>query len=156
MLADVVGEITLMLQPRVKKTPFVILQDIPKDIEMASYPGPLGQVIINLINNALIHGFDQRSSGTVTVAARRLNGRNVELSVKDDGNGIAPENLKRIYDPFFTTKLGAGGSGLGLHITYNIVTGLLRGRIKAVSEINGGTTFTLVMPLDVLSDVAVV
>jgi len=156
MLADVVGEILLMLQPRIKKTPFVILQDIPKDIEMASYPGPLGQVIINLINNALIHGFDQRSSGTVTVAARRLNGRNVELSVKDDGNGIAPENLKRIYDPFFTTKLGAGGSGLGLHITYNIVTGLLRGRIKAVSEINGGTTFTLVMPLDVLSDVAVV
>jgi len=72
MLADVVGEILLMLQPRIKKTPFVILQDIPKDIEMASYPGPLGQVIINLINNALIHGFDQRSSGTVTVLRRKI------------------------------------------------------------------------------------
>lgn len=151
MLSDVIGEVLLMLHPRIKKTPFIIRQDVPKDIEMASYPGPLGQVIINLVNNALIHGFEQRASGTIEISARRLNGRYVELSVRDDGNGIPPENLKRIFDPFFTTKLGAGGSGLGLHITYNIVTGLLRGRIKAVSEVNVGTTFTLVLPLDVLS-----
>lgn len=151
LLSDVIGEILLMLQPQFKKTPYSIQQDIPKDIEMASYPGPLGQVVINLVNNSLIHGFEDRTSGTVKISARRLNGKYVELSVADDGRGIPPENLKRIYDPFFTTKLGAGGSGLGLHISYNIVTGLLKGRIKAASEVNVGTKFTLVLPLDVLS-----
>jgi two-component system NtrC family sensor kinase len=151
-LSETVGEIIMMLQPRIKKTPFVIRQDIPDNIEMASYPGPLGQVVINLVNNALLHGFDRRTCGTVTISARPLGDAEVELSVQDDGNGIAPENLKRIYDPFFTTKLGAGGSGLGLHITYNIVSSLLRGRIKVASEVGVGTTFTLVMPLNVLSD----
>lgn len=152
LLSESVSEILLMLQPRIKKTPFTIQQQIPPDIEMASYPGPLGQVIINLINNALIHGFDQRKSGTIKISARRTDDEHVEISVEDDGNGIPQENLKRIYDPFFTTKLGAGGSGLGLHITYNIVTGLLRGRIKAVSEVGSGTTFTMALPLDVLSN----
>jgi two-component system NtrC family sensor kinase len=151
-LSETVGEIVMMLQPRIKKTPYVIRLDVPIDIEMASYPGPLGQVMINLINNALLHGFDHRTTGVVTISARKLEDKEVEITVQDDGNGIAPENLKRIYDPFFTTKLGAGGSGLGLHITYNIVSSLLRGRIKVISEIDVGTTFTLVMPLDVLPE----
>jgi len=155
-LSETIGEILMMLQPRIKKTPFVIQQDIPIDIELASYPGPLGQVIINLINNSLLHGFDRRSSGTVTIVARQININEIEISVQDNGNGIAPENLKRIYDPFFTTKLGAGGSGLGLHISYNIVASLLRGRIKVVSEIDVGTTFTMRLPMDVLSPDAVI
>jgi signal transduction histidine kinase len=151
LLSEAIAEILLMLQPRFKKTPYVIEQDIPPSIEMASYPGPLGQVIINLINNALIHGFENRASGTIKISARRLPEEQVEIHVADNGNGIPTENLRRIYDPFFTTKLGAGGSGLGLHITYNIVTGLLRGKIKASSELNVGTTFTIVLPLDVIS-----
>ena len=147
LLDDTVSEILLMLQPRIKKTPFKIVPDIPPGIAMNSYPGPLGQVIINLVNNALLHGFDKRNAGTVTIKAHKLAGELVEISVHDDGNGIAAEHLKRIYDPFFTTKMGAGGSGLGLHIVYNIVTGLLAGKIKVISEVNVGTTFTLTLPL---------
>ncbi|HEX8955382.1 MAG TPA: ATP-binding protein [Burkholderiaceae bacterium] len=146
-LDDTVGEILLMLQPRIKKTPFKIVTDIPPGIAMNSYPGPLGQVLINLVNNALLHGFDKRDAGTVTIRAHTLPGQLVEISVHDDGKGIAPEHLKRIYDPFFTTKMGAGGSGLGLHIVYNIVTGLLAGKIKVISEVNIGTAFTLTLPL---------
>jgi C4-dicarboxylate-specific signal transduction histidine kinase len=146
-LNEVVAEVMLMLQPRIKKTPFKVVQNIPQHIGMHSYPGPLGQVVINLVNNAILHGFDRRDWGTVTIAAQLLPDNLVELSVHDDGNGIAPENLKRIFDPFFTTKMGAGGSGLGLHIAYNIVTGLLAGRIKVASEIGAGTTFTLTLPL---------
>jgi signal transduction histidine kinase len=146
-LAEAMNEIVLTLQPRIKKTPYRIQLEIPDDIVMDSYPGPLGQVVTNLINNALLHGFDQREHGTVTIAARALPERQVEIRVHDDGMGIEPENLKRIYDPFFTTKLGAGGSGLGLHITHNIVTGILAGKIKVTSEPGRGTTFILTLPL---------
>jgi len=111
-----------------------------------SYPGPLGQVVTNLVNNALLHGFEGRANGTVSLSAVINREGSVELTVADDGNGIPAANLGRIFDPFFTTKLGAGGSGLGLNITHNIVTGVLGGRIRVASEIGQGTTFILTLP----------
>jgi signal transduction histidine kinase len=70
----------------------------------------------------------------------------VEVTVSDNGCGIAPENMGRIYDPFFTTKLGRGGSGLGLNIVYNIVYGILDGKIDVHSELGAGTRFTVTLP----------
>ena len=127
--AAVVAENLKALLPTIKKTAFVIRQDIPGDSDMDSYPGPIGQVLINLINNAIVHGFEGRASGAIEIAARLA------------------EHLGRIYDPFFTTKLGAGCSGLGLNISHNIVTGLLGGKIRASGTAGGGTTFTLHLPL---------
>ena len=118
----------------------------PPDLNMDSFPGPLGQVVTNLINNALIHGFEGRAHGIVSVRGKAIGKAWVELTVQDNGIGIPTDNLKRIYDPFFTTKLGAGGSGLGLNITHNIVTGLLGGKINVQSELGKGTTFTLILP----------
>lgn len=146
VLDEVIAEILLTLWPAIKKTNYEVVQEISPELMMDSYPGPLGQVVTNLINNALIHGFEGRAAGTVTIKGRELDGGMVELSLSDDGIGIPAENLKRIYDPFFTTKLGAGGSGLGLNITHNIVTGLLGGRISVHSEGGSGTCFTLTMP----------
>lgn len=146
-LSEVISEIMLTLSPSIKKTNFKVEHTVPHGISMDSYPGPLGQVITNLVNNALIHGFDQRESGMVLIEASQLYGGWIELTVRDDGLGITPENLNRIYDPFFTTKLGAGGSGLGLNITHNIVTGILGGRINVVSEVGNGTTFTMTIPM---------
>jgi signal transduction histidine kinase len=71
----------------------------------------------------------------------------VELTVRDNGTGIAPENLSRIYDPFFTTKLGKGGSGLGLNIVYNLLYSVLGGRISVDSRLGEGTCFTLTLPV---------
>ena len=147
LLDEVVGEIMLTLWPSLKKSGVVITHDVPLGIVMLSYPGPLGQVITNLINNAVLHGFDGRPGGTVHVAARRLENDWVELTVRDDGLGIAPDILGRIYDPFFTTKLGRGGSGLGLNIVYNMVHGVLGGRISASSELGKGALFTVTLPL---------
>ncbi|HYD81275.1 MAG TPA: hybrid sensor histidine kinase/response regulator [Paucimonas sp.] len=146
VLADMVSEVMRMLQPAFKKTPFVLRLNIAPDIEMDSYPGPFGQVLTNLVSNALAHGFEGRSSGTVTIDARTAGDGMVELSVSDDGNGIPAQNLGRVFDPFFTTKLGAGGSGLGLAISRNIVCGLLGGSIEVRSEVGGGTTFMLMLP----------
>lgn len=149
-LAEGVAEILLTLQPRLKKTLYVIEQDIAPGIVMDSYPGPLGQVLTNLIENALIHGFDERPVGNIMIVGREIAGDLVELSVQDDGKGIAPDNIRHIYDPFFTTRLGEGGSGLGLHITHNIVTGILQGKIKVSSQLGRGTLFVLTMPKKVL------
>lgn len=146
VLGEMVAEIVLTLWPAIKKTGYKVTQNIDPEISMDSYPGPLGQVITNLINNALIHGFEGKPEGNVLISAHALDDGMVELALQDDGIGIPAENLKRIYDPFFTTKLGAGGSGLGLNITHNIVTGLLGGRISVHSELGRGTCFTLTLP----------
>ncbi|HAT34011.1 MAG TPA: hypothetical protein DCW29_25155 [Janthinobacterium sp.] len=148
-LNDVVAEIVLTLWPTLKKTGVHITQAIPAEIVMHSYPGPLGQVLTNLINNAVLHGFDGRAEGHIHIAAKALADDWVELSVRDDGAGIAPASLKRIYDPFYTTKLGRGGSGLGLNIVYNMVHGLLGGSIEVESALERGTCFTLSLPATV-------
>jgi PAS domain S-box-containing protein len=145
-LAEVIAEILLTLSPMLKKTAFVFDQKIPADLTLDSYPGPLGQVVTNLVSNALVHAFEDRANGTVSISAISNHEGSVELTVKDDGIGIPAANLSRIFDPFFTTKLGAGGSGLGLNITHNIVTGLLGGRIRVSSELGHGTTFVLTLP----------
>src|SRR5262249_39088897 len=139
-------EIIATMMNRIRAAYHRIEFDVPDAIVMDSYPGPFGQVVTNLINNALLHAFDGREEGLMRlVASMPVEGR-VLISFSDDGGGISQENLSRIFDPFFTTKLGQGGSGLGLSISYNIVTSLLGGHISVISS-SGGTTFTLDLPL---------
>ncbi|MFC0170892.1 sensor histidine kinase [Pseudoduganella danionis] len=147
LLAEVVAGNVLTLQPTIKRTPFVIQQRIPDDIMMESYPGPLGQVLTNLVNNAILHGYDGRNVGLIDIAASENGQGWVTLCVEDHGVGISKDDLARIFDPFFTTKLGVGGSGLGLHIVHNIVVEILGGSIDVVSELGGGTRFTLTLPI---------
>jgi signal transduction histidine kinase len=147
LLSDLANEILLVLVPTFKKSGIAVRQEIPATIMMTSYPGPFGQVLINLINNGLTHAFEGRSDGEIVVSASTIDGERVSIVVADNGAGIAPENMGRIYDPFFTTKLGRGGSGLGLNIVYNIVYGVLRGKIEVESELGVGTRFILTLPL---------
>ncbi|MBI1889141.1 MAG: PAS domain S-box protein [Burkholderiales bacterium] len=147
MLSEAIGEIVLTLSPTIRKTGIKVKQDVPDKITMDSYPGPLGQIVSNLVNNALLHAFDGRKSGIITISAQMAGGDWVELAVKDNGVGISPANINRIFDPFFTTKLGTGGTGLGLNITHTLVTSVLGGRIRVQSEVGSGTTFLLSLPL---------
>lgn len=145
-LAEVVHEILITLQPSFKRTPYRIETAIPDGIEFDSYPGPLGQVLANLINNAVLHGFEGRDHGTIRIEAETLAPDTVRLVVRDDGQGIAPDRQKHVFEPFFTTRLGQGGSGLGLHIVYNTVTSILGGTIALNSQPGLGTEFLLVLP----------
>jgi tetratricopeptide (TPR) repeat protein/two-component sensor histidine kinase len=120
--------------------------DIEPGIVLDGYPGPYGQVLTNLINNALLHAFEKRKGGTMQLQASRLRTSQVEVRFTDDGVGIATENLSRIFDPFFTTKLGQGGSGLGLSVSYNIVTTLFGGEFEVHSMVGQGSCFTLRLP----------
>ncbi|HBF07367.1 MAG TPA: hypothetical protein DHW71_13845 [Gammaproteobacteria bacterium] len=118
--------------------------------KMNSYPGALSQVIINLVQNALIHGFDEHETGTITVKTENLGNNKVLLKVIDTGKGIKPDIINKIFDPFFTTRLGQGGSGLGLHITHNIVNNILLGQLKVDSDQGKRLTeFSLVLPTEI-------
>lgn len=144
-ILSILNETRLTVSPAFKRTPYKVEIDVEEDIEIESYPGPLGQVITNLLNNAVIHAFDGRDHGTVKLSAHKV-ADGVELIVDDNGKGIPEENQARIFDPFFTTKLGAGGNGLGMHIAHNIVTGMLGGSIRLQSKVGEGTRFTLYLP----------
>ena len=140
-------EIVLTLWPLIRGTPYRLELDLADDIEIESYPGPLGQIITNFVNNAILHGFDGRSHGCMMLMTRKLGPDKVEISFSDDGKGMDAAHLKRIFEPFFTTRLGQGGSGLGMHIVYNLVTGRLQGQIDVQSQPGHGTTLTLLLPL---------
>lgn len=146
-LAGVIAENISALSPMLRKTPFTVEQNVPPRIMLDSFPGPLGQVLMNLVSNAVLHGFEGRAAGTIVISGQQALAGWLELCVEDDGVGIAPEHVSRIYDPFFTTKMGAGGSGLGLNITHSIVTSVLGGKIHADSVVGEGTRFTILLPL---------
>ena len=122
--------------------------DISESIVLDGYPGPFGQVLTNFVNNGLLHAFEGRRGGTMRLSARPVKPNHVEIEFSDDGLGIAQDNLKRIFEPFFTTKMGQGGSGLGMSISYNIVTSLLGGEISVDSQPGQGTRFTMRIPLE--------
>ena len=140
-------EVVATLQRSIQVAGHRLEMDIPKGIALDGYPGPYGQVLTNLINNAALHAFGSRRGGVMQLTAQVLRNSLVEVSFSDDGVGIAPENLKRIFDPFFTTKLGQGGSGLGMSISYNIVTSLFGGELDVESTPGHGCRFTLRLPL---------
>jgi PAS domain S-box-containing protein len=146
-LSAFVSEVLTTLSPAIRKSGCVIQKDVPSDLSLNSYPGPLGQVLTNLINNAMVHGFAAEHTGAITVRARSVDNDRLEISVQDTGRGIKSQDLNRVFEPFFTTRLGQGGSGLGLHIVHNIVTGVLGGTIDVQSVPEQGSTFTLIVPV---------
>lgn len=141
------SELLRTLQPTLKRQGCEVTLEIAADIELDSFPGPLAQVISNLINNALLHAFDNQPGGSITLSAQRSDDDRVNIILSDNGKGIPPENIGRIFDPFFTTRLGQGGSGLGLNIVHNMVTGILGGAILVDSIVGEGTRFSLSLPL---------
>jgi len=144
-LSTVVGEILHSLSPSLKHQPHRIEVDIADNIVMDSQPGALGQIIINLVNNAYLHAFEGRTNGVLTIDAR-LAADQVTLTVADNGIGMSPELLDKLFEPFFSTKIGKGGTGLGMAIVQNLVSKALGGRVSVVSAMGQGTRFELVFP----------
>lgn len=151
-LAQVVEETQLVMAPRIRQTAHEFHVDVASDIIMDSYPGPLSQVIINFINNSLLHAFDGISHGHMHLQARlieaeKLETDKLEIRFSDDGLGISAHVLSHVFEPFFTTKLGKGGSGLGMNLAYNVVTKLLGGKIEIASTLGQGATIRMELPL---------
>ena len=145
-LDKTIVEVLSTMDYMVRTRPILVHQDLQLGITMQSYPGPLGQVIINFFTNALTHAFAPDKDGEIWIRAALTDDDWVTIEFKDNGVGIPQEHVDKVFDPFFTTRLGQGGSGLGLSIAYNIATAMLGGHINVYSNPEQGTTFTVLLP----------
>ncbi|MES2684797.1 MAG: PAS domain-containing sensor histidine kinase [Pseudomonadota bacterium] len=144
-LAEYLAELMMSLQPRLKTTPHQVQLDCSAGLLVHTAPGALAQIISNLVMNSLIHAWDEGQAGHIRIAVS-LNEGSLHIHYADDGRGIAAEALPLIFDPFYTTRRGDGGSGLGLHIVFNLVHQTLRGQIRASSPPAAGLCFDIVIP----------
>lgn len=147
-VAQLISEILLSLRPRLKKFNHTIDVDVDPSLVVESKAGPINQILINLIMNSIIHGFENVESGRITIHTELIGVSKLKLVYTDDGHGIPDEIRKRIFDPFVTTKRGQGGSGLGMHLVYNLVTQALNGSISLTSETGKGVEFVIIFPVD--------
>jgi len=150
-VAEYINRIIDSLQPKLKKTSHHLVVTIPPKLEVETFPGELAQVITNFTMNAIIHAFEGIDDGTITLSVSADN-TSWDLEFQDNGRGVPEEDLKKIFEPFFTTKRGKGGTGLGLHIVFNIVRTKLMGNIVCESQVGHGTTFRLTFPLTLPSE----
>jgi len=137
--------ILLSMRPVIRKTRHTISLTCPDDIEIESYPGAFGQIIANLIANSLKHAFEPEKAGRMDIRVSRADSALI-LTYSDNGKGIDKAGLDRIYDLFYTSEWGNGGSGLGLHIVHDTVTHILNGEIECASDLNQGVSFRITIP----------
>jgi predicted ATPase/signal transduction histidine kinase len=140
-------ELGISLAPKLKESNCILTVGGDETVIIDSYPGALAQIATNLIVNSIGHAYPNGGKGKLHLNVKRETADLLLITYKDDGCGIPAENLPKIFDPFFTTARNRGGSGLGLHIVYNLVTQKLQGTIEVQSEVNAGTVFAIALPI---------
>jgi len=145
-LGDLTEQVVMSLRPGLRKHNLTLNVDCQPNLTMNSYPGPYGQVLTNLFLNSVAHAFPGGKAGAVDIQVREFGKEAVEIIFSDNGCGMSLDVRRRAFDPFFTTRRDQGGTGLGLHIVYSIVTNRLGGRLELDSAPGGGTRIQIVLP----------
>ena len=145
-LGDLTEQVVMSLRPGLRKHNLTLTVDCQPNLVMNSYPGPYGQVLTNLFLNSMAHAFPDGKPGAVDIKVRESGKDNVEIIFSDNGCGMSLDVRRRAFDPFFTTRRDQGGTGLGLHIVYSIVTNRLGGRLDLDSEPGEGTRIRIILP----------
>jgi len=145
-LGDLTEQVVMSLRPGLRKHHLTLTVDCQPNLTMNSYPGPYGQVLTNLFLNSVAHAFPDGRPGAVDIQVRESGKDSVEILFADDGCGMSLDVRRRAFDPFFTTRRDQGGTGLGLHIVYSIVTNRLGGRLNLDSEPGKGTRIQIILP----------
>ncbi len=144
-LRSYVEEVLISLQPAIKKTPHEVHLYCQEVLVFETYPGAIYQILVNLLMNALLHAFPNDKKGKIDILIS-LDHDIALIEFRDSGVGMPEDIRRRVFDPFFTTKRGQGGSGLGLHIAWNLATQLLGGSLSCESEVGKGSSFYIRIP----------
>jgi len=147
-ISNLIDEVLLTLSAKIKAANVAILVNCPEDLYINSKPGPINQILINLILNSIYHAFEEVSNGNITITVIILSGQ-LHINYSDDGIGIDESMKLKIFDPFTTTKRGSGGSGLGMHLVYNLVTQALDGYIVLEDAPEHGVSFDITFPVEI-------
>lgn len=148
-LLELIQDVLISMRNILKRTQINISIHCPENLWLFGTPGLLEQVLTNLITNSLTHGFDQgKSPGQILISAERIQGQQLHLNYQDNGIGMSDTVLKNAFEPFFTTQRANGGSGLGLYVTYNIITQQMSGTIHLTSTPGNGTSFEIKCPIE--------
>ena len=142
-----IDDLLLSLRPRLKRTQHTVTIHCPENLDILSYPGAFSQILTNFIINSLTHGFENIEQGAILLEITR-EGDLLTICYRDNGRGISLAERSRVFEPFYTTKRGQGGTGLGLHIVYNLVTQKLGGSIECESTPGKGITFLIQIPVN--------
>jgi PAS domain S-box-containing protein len=153
-LADLTDQVVMSLRPGIRKQNLTLQVECEPGLIMNSYPGPYGQVLTNLFLNSVAHAFPGGAAGEVKIEVRASGPGHVEVIYSDNGCGMTPDIRRRAFDPFFTTRRDEGGTGLGLHIVYSIVTNRLGGQIHLESELAKGTRVQMILPRNAPTELA--
>ena len=145
-LADLVQDVILTLRPKLKLGDYQIDIQCPPELTLHVRPGALYQILINLIMNSLIHGFEGRKEGQISIVIA-LQQQHCLIRYEDNGCGVPEEIRTKIFNPFVTTKRGSGGSGLGMHLVYNLVSQGLGGSIVLNHKETPGVRFDIQFPV---------
>jgi signal transduction histidine kinase len=151
-LNEATDQIIASLRPVLKRAPINLSVAVPEGLLIDGYPGSYGQILTNLFLNAVTHAFPDGRAGTISITARPRGNDDIEIVFADNGAGMTPDVQRQAFDPFFTTRRNDGGTGLGLHIVYNLVTQQLGGRMMLESRPGQGTTFRIIMPRTATGD----
>ncbi|MFT5161876.1 MAG: ligand-binding sensor domain-containing protein/signal transduction histidine kinase [Alteromonadaceae bacterium] len=147
-ILQLINEVLFSLQPDLKKVRHQVEVICDKGIRIKSKSGPIGQILINLINNSLTHAFDGIDKGRMTIKVD-ITGNHCQLTYRDDGNGVAENIQDHIFEPFVSSKIGSGGTGLGMHLVYNLATQGLGGSISLNKSAEQGIELVMVFPVSI-------
>ncbi|PKI17949.1 GAF domain-containing sensor histidine kinase [Colwellia sp. 12G3] len=148
-MKEYIDEILLSLRPILKKLPHEVIVQCPDNLVVKTIPGAISQVLTNMINNSIIHGLNNNDKGCIQITIVKENDCFV-ICYQDNGKGLNEDEIKMLFEPFYTTKRGSGGSGLGTHLIYNLVTSTLNGKITVQSEPNKGLRYNMSIPIQSL------
>lgn len=150
-VCELLDEVLLTLSAKIESAKVTIAVDCPAHLFITSKPGAINQILINLILNSIYHAFEDIEGGTITINIMNLSDQ-LHINYSDDGSGIDESIKTKIFDPFTTTKRGSGGSGLGMHLVYNLVTQALDGHISFENNTEKGVSFDIAFPIELTNN----
>lgn len=148
-MKEYIDEILLTMSPILKNTPHQVKVNCPDNLVVKTIPGAISQILTNMINNSIIHGFNEGDKGCLNITVVK-EADCFGICYQDDGKGLNTDEIKMLFEPFYTTKRGMGGSGLGTHLIYNIVTSSLHGKINVESEPGKGLRYDISLPINTI------